>query len=182
VGCASPTLRITFIARQFFPAKQIYRGNLPKVPACAKCNSAKQRVEDGPGVIFQFGHSSDASRTLLLTQVSRRLQKNKRLHRSLRRALGEVIVKLPSGLLIPSLAITLSPRELADMWAWFHYVAQGLYYFELRTILPADHTIHLVKPTTFEQFVIFPGFDHSRLEAADSRARIGRDPLRLHAQ
>src|SRR2546427_156673 len=51
--------------------------------------------------------------------------------------------------------IALSPRELADMWAWFHYVAQGLYYFELRTILPADHTIHLVKPTTFEQFVIF---------------------------
>jgi len=158
--CAYCGLRIAdtedhVIARQFFPAKQIYRGNLPKVPACAKCNSAKQRVEHGPGVIFQFGHSSDASRTLLLTQVSRRLQKNKRLHRSLRRALGEVIVKLPSGLLIPSLAITLSPRELADMWAWFHYVAQGLYYFELRTILPADHTIHLVKPTTFEQFVIF---------------------------
>lgn len=41
------------------------------------------------------------------------------------------------------------------MWAWFRYVAQGLYYFELRTILPAEHTIHLVKPTSFDHFVIF---------------------------
>ncbi len=40
------------------------------------------------------------------------------------------------------------------MWAWFRYVAKGLYYFEFCCILPADHTIHLVKPATFEHFVI----------------------------
>jgi hypothetical protein len=57
--------------------------------------------------------------------------------------------------LVPSLAFTLSSRELLDIWAWFRYVARGLYYFELHDVLPPDHTIHLVKPATFEHFVIF---------------------------
>jgi hypothetical protein len=142
------------IARQFFPPEQLYRGGLPQVPVCRKCNGAKQKVEDGPAVIFQFGHSSDASRQLLLSRVRRTLQKNRRLHRSLRRSLRRVVVKRRSGVLVPSLAFTLSSRELSDIWTWFHYVAKGLYYFELREVLPADHTIHLVKPATFEHFVI----------------------------
>ncbi len=142
------------IARQFFPADQAYRGGLPQVPACRTCNGAKQKVEDGPAVIFQFGHSSEASRQLLLARVRRTLQKNRRLHGSLRRSLRKVLVKRPSGVLVPSLAFTLSPRELSDIWAWFRYVAKGLYYFEFCSVLPADHTIHLVKPATFEHFVI----------------------------
>lgn len=142
------------IARQFFPADQVHRGGLPQIPACRTCNGAKQRVEDGPGVIFQFGHSSDASRQLLLTRVRRTLQKNRRLHGALRRSLRNVVVKRPSGVLVPSLAFTLSSRELSDIWAWFRYVARGLYYFEFCRILPTDHTIHLVKPATFEHFVI----------------------------
>jgi len=105
-------------------------------------------------MIFQFGHSSEASRQLLLTRVRRTLQKNRRLHGSLRRGLRKVLVKQPSGGLVPSLAFTLSPRELSDIWAWFRYVAKGRYYFEFRSVLPADHTIHLVKPATFEHFVI----------------------------
>ena len=142
------------IARQFFPAEQIYRGRLPQVPACRTCNGAKQKVEDGPGVIFQFGHSSEASRQLLLTRVRRTLQKNRRLHGALRRSLRNVVVKRPSGVLVPSLALTLSPRELSDIWAWFRYVARGLYTFEFSRILPTDHTIHLVKPATFDHFVV----------------------------
>jgi hypothetical protein len=139
------------IARQFFPTEQIYRGGLPQVPACRTCNGAKQKVEDGPGVIF---HPSEASRQLLLTRVRRTLRKNRRLHVALRRSLRNVVVKRPSGVLVPSLALTLSPRELSDIWAWFRYVARGLYYFEFSRVLPTDHTIHLVKPATFEHFVI----------------------------
>jgi hypothetical protein len=153
--CGGPaTERDHVIARQFFPADQVYRGGLPQVPGCRSCNGAKQKVEDGPGVIFQFGHSSEASRQLLLTRVPRTLQKNRRVHGALRRSLREVVVKWPSGVLVPSLAFTFSPRELWDIWAWFRYVARGLYYFEFSRILPTNHTIHLVKPATFEHFVI----------------------------
>jgi hypothetical protein len=153
------------IARQFFPADQVYRGGLPQVPACRTCNGAKQKVEDGPGVIFQFGHSSEASRQLLLTRVPRTLQKNRRLHGALRRSLRDVVIKRQSGVLVPSLAFMLSPRELSDIWDWFQYVARGLYYFEFCQILPTDHTIHLVKPATFEHF-------------ASLRDLIVRDPKR----
>src|SRR5262249_32344047 len=103
------------IARQFFPAAQVYRGGLPQVPACRTCNGAKQKVEDGPGVIFQFGHSGEASRQLLLTRVRRTFHKNRRLHEALRRSLRKVLVKRSSGVLVPSLAFTLSPRELSDI-------------------------------------------------------------------
>jgi 5-methylcytosine-specific restriction endonuclease McrA len=40
------------IAKQFFPPNQLYRGNLPQVPSCGACNRRKQRVEDGPAVLF----------------------------------------------------------------------------------------------------------------------------------
>src|SRR5262249_53323167 len=99
-------------------------------------------------------HSGEASRQLLLTRVRRTFHKNRRLHEALRRSLRKVLVKRSSGVLVPSLAFTLSPRELSDIWTWFHYVAKGLYYFELYRVLPPDHTIHLVKPATFEHFVI----------------------------
>ena len=151
-GCPA-TERDHVIARQFFPSDHVYRTGLPQVPACRACNGAKQKVEDGPGVIFQFGHSSEASRQLLLTRVPRTLEKNRRLHKALRRSLRHVVIKRSSGVLVPSLALTLSPTELSDIWAWFRWVARGLYYFELSRILPADHVIHLVKPTTFEHFV-----------------------------
>ncbi len=142
------------IARQFFPAENRYRSGLPQVPACPKCNGAKQRVEDGPGVILQFGHSSDASMKLILGRVRRTLAKNNRLRQSLRASLRDTTLTQPDGFKVPGMVITLSPRELADLWAWFRYVARGLYCFELGAVLPADHTIHLVKPTSYKHFVV----------------------------
>ena len=142
------------IARQFFPAEQRFRGDLPQVPVCRRCNGAKQKVEDGPGVILQFGHASEASRQVLLTRVPRTLQKNRRLHLALRRSLRNVVVTRQSGVLVPSLALTLNSRELSDIWIWFRYVSRGLYYFEFSRMLPTEHTTHLVKPATFEHFAI----------------------------
>jgi 5-methylcytosine-specific restriction endonuclease McrA len=47
------------IARQFFPPEHAYRGGLPQVPSCGTCNRKKQRVEDGPAVLFQFGAGAE---------------------------------------------------------------------------------------------------------------------------
>jgi hypothetical protein len=135
------------VARQFFPADQRYRGSLPKVPCHGYCNREKQRVEDGPAVLFQFGHDSDASRHVLTRRVLGTLAKNRRLHTSLRQGLQEVLVRHPSGLVVPALGIALSTRELADSHAWFRLVTRGLYYFEFRVPLAVDHTIHLLRPT-----------------------------------
>src|SRR5262245_56739664 len=142
------------IARQFFPAEQRFRGDLPQVPVCRRCNGAKQKVEDGPGVILPFAHASEASRQVLLTRVPRTLQKSRRLHVALKRSPRSVVVTGQSGALVPSLALTLNSRELSDIWIWFRYVARGLYYFEFSRILSTDHTTHLVKPATLEHFAI----------------------------
>lgn len=152
--CGNATENDHVIARQFFPPQQAYRGQLPQVPACRTCNGDKQKVEDGPGVVFQFGHSSNASRQLLFDRVPRTLQKNKRLHGSLQRGLQNVLVRQSSGLLVPSLVLKLSPKDLSDIWCWFRYVARGLYCFEFQNPLPTDHTIHLISPSTFEHFTI----------------------------
>ena len=142
------------VARQFFPPQERYRGNLPKVPCHAQCNRQKQRVEDGPAVLFQFGHGSVASRHVLTRRVPRTLAKNRRLHASLRQGLQEVLVRHPSGLVVPALGISLNPRELTDSYAWFQLVTRGLYYFEFHTPLLADHTVHLLRPTD-DRFNIF---------------------------
>jgi hypothetical protein len=76
------------------------------------------------------------------------------LHTSLRQGLQEVLVRLPSGIVIPALGIHLSPRELSDSYAWFQFVTRGLYCFEFGVPLPADHSIHLLRPTD-ERFNVF---------------------------
>lgn len=131
------------IARQFFPPDQTYRGNLPKVPSCGTCNRRKQRVEDGPAVLFQFGDGGDASGHVLTKRVPRTLAKNARLYASLRQGLQDVLVRLPSGLVIPMLGIYLSPRERSDSYEWFQFVTRGLYCFEFKVPLGADHNVHL---------------------------------------
>jgi len=142
------------VARQFFPAEEYYRGHLPKVPCHGSCDREKQRVEDGPAVLFQFGHDSEASRHVLTRRAPRTLAKNRRLHDSLRNGLQEVLVRHPSGLVLSALGISLSTRELADSHAWFQLVTRGLYYFEFHVPLAADHTVHLLRPTD-DRFNVF---------------------------
>lgn len=135
------------IARQFFPPDHAFRGGLPQVPSFGTCNRRKQRAEDGPAVLFQFDHEIEASRRVLTERVPRTLVKNRRLHTSLRQGLQEVLVRLPSGIFVPALGINLDPRELTDSYTWFQFVTRGLYCFEFNTPLPADHSIHLIRPT-----------------------------------
>ena len=142
------------IARQFFPPDHAYRAGLPQVPSCGTCNRKKQRVEDGPAVLFQFGDGSEASGRVLTERVPRTLAKNRRLHRSLRQGLQDVLIRLPSGIIVPGLGIRLSPRELNDSYAWFQFVTRGLYCFEFGGPLPVDHSIHILWPVD-ERFNVF---------------------------
>ncbi len=142
------------IARQFFPPEKRFRGDLPRIPSCRNCNAAKQKAEDGPAVIFQFGHFSEASERVLQTRVRRTLAKNRRLLTTLQQGLHEVWARQNSGLVVPTLALTLSERELGEIHDWFRFVTRGLYYFEFGSPIPEEYTIHLVKPASMEQFLI----------------------------
>ena len=142
------------IARQFVPPEQVYRKGLPKVPSCGPCNRRKQQVEDGPAVLFQFGDGGEASGRVLTEEVPKRLAGNRRLYTSLRRGLRKVSVRLLCGIVVPTLAIHLSPREINDCYYWLQFVTRGLYCFEFGVPLPVDHSVHLFwrKDTRFKMF------------------------------
>ena len=92
---------------------------------------------------LQFGDGSDASGRVLTERVPRTLDKNRRLHNSLRQGFQEVLLRLPSGIVVPSLGIHLSPREHSDCYTWFQFVTRGLYCYEFKIPVPGDHSIHL---------------------------------------
>ncbi len=145
------------IARQFFPKAERFRGYLPKVPCCGTCNRAKQRIEDRLGVLFQFGHASEASRRVLTERVPRTLQKNADLTRSLKAGLQRVVVHRESGLLVPGLGIALTDRDLCDAHDWYRLITRGLYRFESGKNLPADNLVHLLRPVSRKQCKVLVG-------------------------
>jgi hypothetical protein len=142
------------IAKQFFPRDQVY-DDLPRVWSCTKCNNEKKnQVESSPAVFLQFGDGGETSGRVLTEEVPNRLAKNRRLHTSLRRGLREVVVRRPSGIIVPNPAIYLSPREQNDYYYWLGFVTRGLYCSEFDVPLPVDHTVHLFwrKDTCFRMF------------------------------
>jgi hypothetical protein len=140
------------IARQFFPPDESFRGGLPKVPVCGDFNRAKQRVEDTVGVYLQCGHASDASRQVLEGRVPRTLKKNLRLARSLRAGLWHGLVRRHSGLVVPGLGLRLDDQVLGHIHDWYCFVARGVYRHESGHNLSGDHSVHLLRPTTREQY------------------------------
>lgn len=151
-GRASAPEEDHVIARQFFPPEHIFRGDLPKVPACGECNRRKQRIEDTVAVYLQFGHSSSASAGVLQNRIPRTLRKNLRLLRSLKMALRQILVRRESGVLVPALAFKLDDQVLTQVHDWFCIVTRGLYRHESGVNLPENHSVHLVKPTKWQQY------------------------------
>ena len=135
------------IARQFFPKTGSFRANLPKVPCCARCNRAKQRVEDGVAVWFQLGDGSPGSAGVVEERLRRTLTRNQRLARTLRERTKRVWARTPGGILTRRLALVLPPELLRDAHQWFTYIARGLYRHESGTVLPVSHRILLIRPT-----------------------------------
>lgn len=152
---APGTTRDHVIARQFFPPEEKYRGDLPQVPCCARCNTAKSRIEDVAGTILQFGHDSDASRKVLNDRVPRTLAKNARLARALQHGMKRVWMRSPGGVLVPRVAIEIGRKQLRSLHRWYVLVTRGLYRFETGQILQPDHRIQLIKPRSQPEYDFF---------------------------
>lgn len=78
------------IAREFFPPN--LRGNLPKVPACDRCNRKKSDLEHYLVMVLPGGGEHPAA-SAALDRISARLGKN----RALARELGAGARELPGG-------------------------------------------------------------------------------------
>lgn len=83
------------LAREFVLER--HRANLPVVPACRACNSAKSALESELTVVLPFGARHAAARENLSTMVPKRLRANERLRRQLEETLEPRWVPSPTG-------------------------------------------------------------------------------------
>ncbi|WP_175836201.1 HNH endonuclease [Burkholderia multivorans] len=80
-GVAPSTTGDHVIAREFFPKDA--RDNLPKVPACAKCNFDKSKLEHYLLTLLPIGGRHEGALAAITDQVVPRLAKNAALDRTL---------------------------------------------------------------------------------------------------
>jgi hypothetical protein len=100
--------------------------NLPVVPACARCNDAKSKLEHYLTSVMPFGgRHPDASDTLS-TLVPERLAKNRPLWAALGRGLDAYLVSRNGGSWQPEARLPVDGPKLTQ---WLDYVTRGLAYW-----------------------------------------------------
>ncbi len=76
------------ISRKFF--LPTYRGNLPKAPACKRCNKGKSILEHYLTAVLPFSSDHKTALKLQAGKVTRRLNKNLPLKNELRSGISPV--------------------------------------------------------------------------------------------
>ncbi|GHF32380.1 hypothetical protein HNQ07_000413 [Deinococcus metalli] len=132
------------VARQFFPPDQRFRGDPVIVPACNKCNRAKQRVEDAAGVLIPFTGGGEAALKVAENRIPRTLAKNNKLANRLKGAALDHFQIGQNGKLEKRLAISLNKDNVEDLRQWFEFIAKGLYRYELDRNMPSEAELYLL--------------------------------------
>lgn len=134
-------------ARQFFLPE--HRPNLPKVPACPRCNVEKSKLEHYLCAVLPFGGCHESSNENLSSLVPKRLENNIILHRLLNTGKSTVWIN-EGGIYQPTMAI---PFDSEAMVALFVFIAKGLLWFHWNTYLTEDDFIEVIPLTRYgEQF------------------------------
>lgn len=128
-------------AREFFLPE--HRNNLPKVPACPKCNGEKSELEHYLSAVLPFGGRHESATENLSTLVPKRLENNHRLHRTLNagRTTGW---SNESGLYRPTMVL---PFDSEALVALFAFITKGLLWFHWQTYLTNDHFVEVIPLT-----------------------------------
>ncbi len=135
-------------AREFFLQDQ--RSNLPKVPACERCNGDKSRLEHYLTAVLPFGgRHSDASANLQ-NMVPKRLAENRRLHRELAQGFERTILPVPSGDIFPSVTI---PFDGSILESLFTFIVRGSLFFHWGITLGDRHGVRGISLTPTGQYV-----------------------------
>lgn len=121
-------------ARELFHLNK--RNNLPKVPACKKCNKEKSSLELYLTSVLPFGgRHADASTAL--NMVEHRLAKNVKLHRQLASCLRKKWVE-ENGILRPVMILPFDPAQLDGL---FRFIIKGLLWHHWKVLLTTGHFV-----------------------------------------
>lgn len=140
VYCAKPWASSTgdhVVARSFFSVDE--RDNLPQVPTCAPCNSAKSALETYLAALLPQGarHQDDVSS--YWAESRRRIDKNQKLFRELQA--GAAASSRKDGVGKP-IAETMLPIDSSRLLELSKYIAKGLLFHHWQVIVPKDQIIH----------------------------------------
>lgn len=124
------------IARQFFP--QGVRPDIPKVPACDPCNRRKSELEAYFTALLPFGSNHPSGQAVLIEDVQRRLNKNRKLARELKFLAGYSWGENESGLIVPTLELPVDEALLEEL---FSMICQGLLFHHYGTRIREDYFV-----------------------------------------
>ncbi len=109
------------VAREFFLVGE--RANLPKVPACRKCNSDKSALELYALCVLPFGGTHRDAVETLATKVVPRLERNSKILEELRRGMTYVLQSQNGG---PWQVTATLPFDHARILSLFNFITRGL--------------------------------------------------------
>ncbi|MCO7227550.1 HNH endonuclease [Pleionea sp. CnH1-48] len=128
--------------RELFQIEQ--RGNLPKVPSCKECNNEKSKLEHYLTAVLPFGATHSDSKKALSVDVSKRLEKNRKLHRKLKDGFGYMLVPSSEGGQEKRLAINLDYEQLHELVG---FIGRGLIWHHWNRYLPLDRSFTVFTPS-----------------------------------
>lgn len=137
------------IAREFFPFEE--RVGIPIVPCCDKCNNDKSAVEHYTTTVLPFGSNTYYAGHMLQKYVAKRLERNRRLKKNIRRLAGRTWVKKESGLFVQTMTLPIEAEQIIEL---LKYIVKGLMYYNWNYILPSDYVVN-IRPVTEEQMEYF---------------------------
>lgn len=132
------------IARQFFPQGE--RPDIPKVPACDACNKRKSDLELYFTALLPFGSNHPSGQAVLKEDVSKRLDKNRKLARELNFLAGYSWGGNESGIIVPSLEL---PVEEALLEELFSMICQGLLFHHFKARIGPDNFVKVAALTEY---------------------------------
>jgi hypothetical protein len=126
------------VARGFFVVKD--RGDLPQVPACRRCNREKGAIEFELMHELGFGGAHPAAEENLTAFVAKRLAKNARAMRRLRKGWSKSLV-MQNGIIRSVRTTSLQAELLPNLFA---FIARGLAWHHWGTRILPDRWVEVV--------------------------------------
>ena len=130
-----PTTAEHVLARSLFLPED--RSNLPKIPACSRCNSAKSKLETYAAAALLAGSQHFEAVRVRREFVSRSLAKNQ----AVARELG--IYRTATWMSVNGVFQKMHPLTIdaAKIKSLMDFIVRGLYYFHNKSRIPDSHTV-----------------------------------------
>lgn len=142
------------------------RDRLPKVPSCKECNNEKSRLEHYLLSVLPFGATHLHAKQALSEDVPRRLERNQRLHRHLKRGFGYSYVPGRGGILEKRMHVSVEADVLHE---FVGFTGRALLWYHWGRCLPKDCAFRAFTPSpTGMQFLdgLFSFNTPHRIEAS----------------